>query len=756
MSKHSHKSTSWFSRFSRVFAPRPGHPHAGRKLSGNNTRRLRLESLETRSLLSATVLPTISGVVYQDNTGVGAMAAGDPTVPNVTVNLFRDGGQGVFEGMAPGSDNTLIATVTTNANGQYSFPNVSAGTYWVQEVGVPGLVVPEGNGAQEVFVSSANTQGGAQKMIDSFGSTMQYVIGSAHAGMSGSSAMSTPDAIGSHRNLYVQLTSPGGAISLGADADFPGILDFASNSASTGTYTVNWDGSNNNPAILNPSGLGGVDLTSQGAATGFAFNAAADRPNSTLTLKVYTNSVNWSYATVQLANTADGSLTSGGSQFVSFSSFVTGGGTGANFANVGAVQLSITNPATGDGQVGPIVTAGPMVLTENLANTPQADLSVVKSAQPSPATAGGQITYTFTTTDNGPANANGVTLSDILPAGETYVSSTTSQGTVTNNNGNLTVNLGNLASGATATTTVVVALSPTLSGSVSNTVTVTGNQPDPNPTNNTSTVTTSIAASADLSLVKSASSGSAKPGGPLTYTLTVSDLGPSNATGITIVDTLPAGFVYGSASGDTSATLTGNTLTLNVGNLNTGATTVVTVTGTVASTASGSITNTATVSGAQADPNLTNNTSSVTTLIAQVTQQASTDLKIVKTANPSPATSGGLLIYTFAVTNNSLSAGTNVKITDALPGGEAYYTSGGMLSYTNVGGNLTLNLGTIAAGATDTVWVAVRVSAPSGSTLTNTAIVSADQPESNPADAISTVVTPVVGPSLPSKYWYIV
>ena len=410
-----------------------------------------------------------------------------------------------------------------------------------------------------------------------------------------------------------------------------------------------------------------------------------------------------------------------------------------------------------DGEVGPIETAGPMVLTENLANTPQADLSVVKTAQPSPATSGGQLTYTFTTADNGPANATGVTLSDVLPAGETYVSSTTSQGMVTNNNGTLTVSLGNLADGATATTTVVVALSPTLTGSLPNTVTVTGNQPDPNPSNNTLTVTTPIAASADLSLLKTALAGKVKPGGALTYTLTVSDLGPSNATGVTIADTLPAGFQYSSASGDTSAMINGNTLTLNVGNLATGATTIITVNGTVASTASGSITNTATVSGAQSDPNLANNTSSVTTQISpQVIQQSSTDLKILKTANPSPATSGGLLIYTLAVTNNSLLTGTDVKITDALPAGETYYTSGGELSFTNVGGTLTLNLGTIASGATDSVWVAVRATAPAGNTLTNTAIVSADQPESNPADAISTVVTPVVGPSVPSKYWYIV
>ena len=732
-----------------ILAPRPRG-----KSFGKNRRSLRLESLETRSLLSATVLPTISGVVYQDTAGAGVLAAGDPAVANVTVSLFRDGGDGVFEGMVPGSDDTLVATATTNLNGQYSFPNINTGTYFVQEIGVPGLIVPSGTGVQKVTVTSADMQGAPQTTIDSFASTSQYVSGSLHGVRTGTSAMSTPDAIGGHRNLYVQLTTFGGGVSLGADSDWPGMLDFGANAASNGVFWVNWDGSNGNAAVLNPTGLGQIDLTSQGTATGITLAAGVDHDNGQLTLKVYSDAGDWSWATVSIPNTSDGSL--GASTFVAFSSFNAGGGSGANFTKVGAIQLSISGLNAADGEVGPIATAGPMVLTANLANTPQADLSVIKTAQPSPATAGGQITYTFTTADNGPANATGVTLNDVLPAGETYVSSTTSQGMVVNNNGTLTVNLGNLADGATAMTTVVVALNPSVTGSVTNTVTVSGNQPDPNSSNNTSTVTTSIAASADLSLLKTASAASTKPGSPLTYTLTISDLGPSNATGVTIVDTLPAGFVYGSASGDTSATPSGNTLTLNVGNLAAGTTTTVTVNGTVASTASGSIINTATVSGAQPDPNLANNTSSVTTVVAPAVIQSVTDVKIVKTANPSPATSGGLLIYSFTVTNYSLVTATHVTVSDALPAGETYYTSGGELSYTNAAGALTLNLGSIASGATDTVWVAVRVTAPAGSTLTNTAIVSADQPESNPADAISTVVTPVVGPSVPSKYWYLV
>ena len=67
MSTQSKKSTSWFARLGSCTwaAKRRGAS------SGQNRRGLRFESLETRSLLSATVLPTISGIVYEDPTGSG-------------------------------------------------------------------------------------------------------------------------------------------------------------------------------------------------------------------------------------------------------------------------------------------------------------------------------------------------------------------------------------------------------------------------------------------------------------------------------------------------------------------------------------------------------------------------------------------------------------------------------------------------------------------------------------------------------------
>jgi uncharacterized repeat protein (TIGR01451 family) len=616
MSTQSNKPNSWFARLrSALGRKRRGGP------SGQKRRGLRFESLETRSLLSATVLPSISGIVYEDPTGYG-VTSNYLRVANVTVNLWRDGGAGVFEGNNPGSDDTLVGTATSDANGSYQFNDLSAGTYFVQQDPVPGLVLSSSQAVQKVVITSSDLQGTTGTTIDSFASTSQYVSGSLRGGKTGTSSQSTTDAIGGHRNLYVQLTTSGGAVDLGADSDWPGLLDYGADAASNGIFWVNWDGANSNPAVLDPTGLGGLDITSHGASTGIEINAAADHDAGSIMLKVYTDASDWSWASVPISDTGDGSLNSSDSQFVAFSSFAVGGGAGANFSQVGAVQLSINGVNAIDGQVGPIEAVGPMVFSENFVNLAEADLGVLKAAAPNPVLAGSQLTYTFTTTNYGPSGATGVTLSDTLPAGEQYVSSSGSQGAVANNNGTLSVQLGSLASGAVATTTVVVAVNQSVTGSLSNTVTVAGSELDPNQGNNTSTVTTQVTAYVapvsypELKIVKSAAP-TVTVGSDLTYTLNVSNNSLTPATNVTVVDTLPTGFSYLSASGDISATPLGNTLTLDLGTMAKDSTDTITVVGEVTAAAGDTITNTATVSSDDMDPNrnLPDYTSSVVTTV---------------------------------------------------------------------------------------------------------------------------------------------
>src|SRR5439155_1677597 len=134
------------------------------------------------------------------------------------------------------------------------------------------------------------------------------------------------------------------------------------------------------------------------------------------------------------------------------------------------------------------------------------DLAITKTG-PATVAGGGPIAYALTATNNGPSDATGVTVSDTLPAGVTFVSASSSVGTCANASNTVTCTIGNLASGATATITINASASAT-AGMITNTATISGNETDPNPANNTASASTQVGGStggsADLSITKSA------------------------------------------------------------------------------------------------------------------------------------------------------------------------------------------------------------------------------------------------------------
>ena len=125
----------------------------------------------------------------------------------------------------------------------------------------------------------------------------------------------------------------------------------------------------------------------------------------------------------------------------------------------------------------------------NVVSSTSADLSVAKSASPNPAQVGVQLAYRISVVNNGPATATGVTVSDALPGGLTFVSATPTQGSC---NGTSTVNcnLGSLTNGSSAFVTIVV--TPTAQGQVVNTAIVSATEFDFDSTNNSSTITTFV------------------------------------------------------------------------------------------------------------------------------------------------------------------------------------------------------------------------------------------------------------------------
>jgi uncharacterized repeat protein (TIGR01451 family) len=116
---------------------------------------------------------------------------------------------------------------------------------------------------------------------------------------------------------------------------------------------------------------------------------------------------------------------------------------------------------------------------------------------------------------------------------------------------------------------------------------------------------------ADLAIVKTASSQNVLVGSPLSYTLTVSNLGPNDASGVTVRDQLPGGVTFVSAAGDGwQVTQAQGIVTATRAALAVGATAVITVNVT-APTFTGTIVNPGTVTSNTPDPNLGNNTSTV-------------------------------------------------------------------------------------------------------------------------------------------------
>jgi uncharacterized repeat protein (TIGR01451 family) len=118
-----------------------------------------------------------------------------------------------------------------------------------------------------------------------------------------------------------------------------------------------------------------------------------------------------------------------------------------------------------------------------------ADLSLTQTASPNPAAVGTSISYRLTVTNNGPASATNVNVTDTLPAGVTFVSSSTTQGSCS---GTSTVicNIGTLSNGASAIVTIVV--TPTASGQITNTANTSGSEAEPDTSNNAASSTTVV------------------------------------------------------------------------------------------------------------------------------------------------------------------------------------------------------------------------------------------------------------------------
>ena len=264
--------------------------------------------------------------------------------------------------------------------------------------------------------------------------------------------------------------------------------------------------------------------------------------------------------------------------------------------------------------------------------------------------------------------------------------------------------------GATANFAVVVLVSPSTppGTTITNTANVTSDTPDPNLTNNTATVTTLTSSEADILVTKTASAGPVLAGDTFAYTITIANLGPSDAQTVTATDVLPANTTFVSESQISGPVFgpgtPGSTTVATIATLPAGETAVFTLVVLVSpSTPAGTtITNTVHETSDTPDPDPANATASVSTLTA-----TAADLSVTKTVAPGPEVAGEPVSYSITVSNAGPSDAQTVAFSDVVPANTTFIsdaqTSGPAFALTNPTagstGTISGTIGTLCARA---------------------------------------------------------
>ncbi|HTZ49047.1 MAG TPA: C25 family cysteine peptidase [Verrucomicrobiae bacterium] len=393
----------------------------------------------------------------------------------------------------------------------------------------------------------------------------------------------------------------------------------------------------------------------------------------------------------------------------------------------------------------------------------QADLAVTNTVTVPTVTAGTNFTMTAVVTNNGPATASSVVFTEATASNSagtvnaTFVSmvvpsgwscSTPTAGTT----GTISCTVSSLALNGTATFAVVMAAPASAPSGTAliGAASIAASTPDPNTGNNLATASVTVAAAGqdDLAVTSTGTPNPVTPGNNITYTQSVINNGPiaitaSGTTTVTFTDAIPSGTTLASTftapAGWTCNTIAVGATGTFTCTLNSGQTLAVNavvnfplVVKVNAGTAGTTITNSPNIASSVSDPNTTNNTATVQTLVASPTQA---DVSIVKTASPNPVNQGTTLTYTLTVFNAGPAVSQNVVVTDPIPGEVTYNsssTTNGSCTYTASTTTVSCSLGNLSVNSTAVVTINVLAntfSATSGST--NTATVSATTSDPN-------------------------
>lgn len=394
----------------------------------------------------------------------------------------------------------------------------------------------------------------------------------------------------------------------------------------------------------------------------------------------------------------------------------------------------LTNTASvGAGTVDPNAGNNSSTATTNV-NPTTANLSITKTASPATAVAGENLTYTLAVSNAGPGTAPNVRVTDVLPAGLSFVSATDPGCSYDSTTRTLTCTAATLAPGVSTSFSVVTTVGPAQIADLSNTATVSSAIPDPVAAGDRATLVTPVVARADVSVTLSDTPDPVTAGGSLVYGLTVRNAGPSSAATVVVTDVLPPEVTFVSAPDCTYTSST--TVSCAAGMLAPGGSASFSVTVQVGPAVTGTITDTATVTTATADSNSANDSDTEITTVAVIA-----DLAATKVAGAPTATPGGTLTYTLGVTNAGPSTATNVQITDVLPAELAFVSAPGC-TYAAISHTITCSVGSVAVGPGPTRTLVTTVDPAATGSVTNTA--SASSAAAGDPNSVNNAATAVV------------
>ena len=293
-----------------------------------------------------------------------------------------------------------------------------------------------------------------------------------------------------------------------------------------------------------------------------------------------------------------------------------------------------------------------------------ADLVTTKSV-PTPLIAGAEASYTITVRNDGPSDAMAAQVVDTLPADLLPLSAVATTGACTISGQTVTCPAGRLPAGSSLTVALLVRVSTAAGATVTNTATASSATTDPAPGSNTATTVTDVVQAAALDVAKSASPEPVVAGASLTYTIVVTNSGPSDAADVTLADALPDGLVVlpNGISGDVTCTVTPTrtAASCSFGTIPAGESRTVTINASVPEgAANGSvITNTVTVSSPT--PDLVPGPRSAT---VDSNVQTLADVVMLKTSLDDAVVAGDAHGYLLSVSNDGPSVAEDVVVVD--------------------------------------------------------------------------------------------